>query len=369
MKVIELGSAKSEPGKLTYGFIDSMDLPTGTTEKIPVLICQGKEAGPTFFLTANIHGPELTGIAVIHELVTEGLAHELKGTIVAIPTLNPSGLRRLQRSPEYDGQDPNRLFPEGMFAKKEENEDEDKKYPSTMTQIAQKLYSYLEKYADFLIDFHNYGYLSIPHVVLDRVFYENAAQKNEAEQLFERMHAMVESAGMTIWTELTAERYIKGNLHRTIVGAALNNLRIPAFIAELGAHSIVDSKIVTGSIKAIRNVLKWAGMLEGSREEITEFPVLKPGERIRELNHPRAKHSGLIRFLVEPGDHIMKGQPIARITDIFGRPLGDGYIRTEYDGYIIGLKTGMTVYPSESLAGMGIKDDAPVVVPFPFKKD
>lgn len=49
MKVIEIGSAKSAPEKLIYGFIDSLDLPTGTTEKIPVMIAQGAEDGPTFF--------------------------------------------------------------------------------------------------------------------------------------------------------------------------------------------------------------------------------------------------------------------------------------------------------------------------------
>jgi len=368
MKIIEIGNAKSEPGKLTYGFIDSMDLPTGITEKIPVMIVQGTEEGPTFFLTANIHGEELTGIAIIHDLVTEGLAHELKGTVVAIPTLNPSGLRSLQRFPEFDKQNPNRLFPEGMFAEKEEDEDEDKKYPSPQEQIAQKIYSYLEKYADLLIDLHNDELRSIPYAVLDRVFYKDEEQKNEAEQLFKRMYAMVEAFGMTIHTEFPAKQYLKEKFHRTSVGAALNNLRIPAFIAELGAHKIIDPNIVTGSIKGIQNVLKWAGMLEGPREEITDFPVLKPGERIRQLNHPRAKHSGLIRFLVEPGDHVMRSQPIARITDIFGRPLGDGYIRTEYDGYIIALKTGMTVYPNEAIVQMSIKDDAPVVVPIPIKK-
>ncbi|MFX0115785.1 MAG: succinylglutamate desuccinylase/aspartoacylase family protein, partial [Candidatus Hodarchaeota archaeon] len=89
MESIVIGSAKSEPGKLIYGFIDGIDLPTGIADKIPVMICQGVEDGPIFFLTANIHGNELTGIAVIHEVVTEGLAKELKGTVVAIPTINP----------------------------------------------------------------------------------------------------------------------------------------------------------------------------------------------------------------------------------------------------------------------------------------
>jgi predicted deacylase len=74
MKSIVIGSAKNEPGKVIYGFVEGIELPTGTADKIPVIICQGMEDGPTFFLTANIHGNELTGIAVIHELISEELA-------------------------------------------------------------------------------------------------------------------------------------------------------------------------------------------------------------------------------------------------------------------------------------------------------
>ncbi|MHA2360982.1 MAG: hypothetical protein ACXAB6_03540, partial [Candidatus Thorarchaeota archaeon] len=129
MKEITIGSAKSKPGKLTYGFIDGLELPTGTVDKIPVMIAQGKEYGPTFFLTANVHGNELTGVAVIHETVNDDLASKLKGTVVAIPTLNPSGLRIRKRHSEYNEPDPNRLYPEGMFAKKEDESDKDKDYP------------------------------------------------------------------------------------------------------------------------------------------------------------------------------------------------------------------------------------------------
>ncbi len=226
----------------------------------------------------------------------------------------------------------------------------------------------MEKYADFLIDFHNHGLRSIPYVILDRVFYESPEQKNGADQLFEQLKAMVESFGVTTCVEFPAKRYLKKKLHRSVSGAALNNLRIPAFTAELGANSILDPQIVASSIKGVRNVLKWAGLLDGAQEEITEFPILRSHERIRLHEHPRAKHSGLIYFLVEPGDRVTKGQPVARITDIFGRPLGDGYIRTEYDGYIIGLKTGTTVYPNDAIATIGIRNDAPLVVPIPPKK-
>ena len=180
---------------------------------------------------------------------------------------------------------------------------------------------------------------------------------------------MMKAFGITICMEFPAKEYLKQKLHRSVSGAALNNVMIPSFTAELGGHSILDKKVIDGSIKATRNALKWAGMLEGPIEEITEFPVIKPNERIRRYDHPRTKQSGLVKFLVEPGDYVSKGDKVAKITDIFGRPLGDGFIRTDYDGYIIGLQEGVTFYPNASIAAMGIPDNAPLVAPITTKKD
>ncbi|MHA2244158.1 MAG: succinylglutamate desuccinylase/aspartoacylase family protein [Candidatus Hodarchaeales archaeon] len=368
MKEIEIGNAKAESGKLIYGFIESLNHPTDMIEKVPVMIAQGRENGPTFFLTANVHGNELTGIAVIHQLVTDKLAQELKGTIVAIPTLNPSALRRNHRSPGFDERDPNRLYPEGKFAEEKEEEEIDKDYPELYEQVANKIYSYFEKYADYHIDFHNHSLRSIPYVILDRVFYENEAKKEEAEKLSKQQKAMVEAFGVLACSEFPAKKYLKMKLHRSVSGATLNSLRIPAFTAELGENSVIIPQVVEGSIKGTRNVLKWAGMLEGPREEITEFLVPKPNEQLRRCYHPRSKQSGIIRFLINPGDQVKKGQPVALITDILGRQLGDGYIRTEYDGYMIALRSEMTVYPNDPIAEMGIKDDAPIVVPIKSKK-
>ena len=291
MKVIEIGSAKSEPGKLTYGFFDCINLPTGQAEQLPVMIAQGTEEGPTFFLTANIHGAELTGIPIIHELVTAELAQQLKGTVVAMPSLNPSGLRHLKRSPEFDDQDPNRFFPDGRFADKEDEQDEEKKYPKPAAQVAQKIYELMETYADFLIDFHNHSIQSIPFSILDRVFHDSEANKGEAEDLFRRVKEMVEAFGVTTCVEFPAEQYLKQKLHRSVSGAALNNVGIPSFTAELGENSIINKRVVAGSIKATRNTLKWAGMLDGLLNPLRSFPFFAlasafGGFRIPESNIP-----------------------------------------------------------------------------------
>ena len=366
MKIISIGSAKSQPGSVSYGFIDAMKHPTGTTDRIPVMIAQGREKGPTFFLTANVHGNELTGIAVIHQTVTNELAEGLKGTVVAIPSLNPSGLRSGSRTSEYGEADPNRLYPEGWFAK-EEVEDEDRLHPKPYEQIASKIFRYLKEYADYHIDFHNHSIRSIPYSILDRIFYKDESQKDEAEKLSHQQRQMVEAFGVMITADFPPRKYMKLKYHRSVSGAVLNGLRIPAFTVELGANTLLIPEIVTGSIKGTRNVLRWAGMLDGPREEITEFDIPKPSMRLQRIDHPYAPKSGVIQFLVGPGEEVAAGQPIAKYTDIFGRPIGDGFLRTDYAGYMIALRSQMTVYPHTAISEMGIADDAEMISPYPLE--
>ncbi len=117
--LVEIGTARAQPGKIVYGALEAVELPSGGADQFPVIIAQGAEPGPVLWLTAAIHGAEYTGIAVIHRLLTPELVAQMRGTIVAIPTLNPAGLRTAQRSPYYlNGQDPIGCFRRLMFGER-----------------------------------------------------------------------------------------------------------------------------------------------------------------------------------------------------------------------------------------------------------
>ena len=89
-----IGTAVAKAGELVYGHLDLMELPNGVPERLPVLIAQGHEDGPTLWLTANIHGPEYAGIPAIHRVMMPDLPARLRGTVVALPSLNPFRLAR-----------------------------------------------------------------------------------------------------------------------------------------------------------------------------------------------------------------------------------------------------------------------------------
>ena len=419
MKKIVVGNLQSEPGKKVYGFLDILEHPVGTIERLPVIIAQGKQDGPTLWLTANIHGDEYTGIPVIHNVMNDVNLDELKGTIVAIPTLNPAGSRISQRYPYYDRKDPNRMFPDGnpfrekpqkhsikediLIAGNKENIDEDisiiseKKlsislgdedstikipdplkifdtddlYPSIQEVIFKKLFSIIKDSADYLIDLHNAFLKSIPFIFLDRVLYnpdlgEKAIQ--EAQKLFKETEEMVKAFGLTVVRETVPKKYVSKKLHRSTSGAALNYLRIPSFTVELGMYLDIEPEVVTAATIGVQNVLVWANMLPGTIEKITNVRVVAENAAVRYIGHPRVAKPSIIELRVKKGDFVKKGDVIAIARDIFGREIpGESEIKTEVDGYIFMFNQGIIRYPNEEICWLAAEDTQAMIDKWPKK--
>lgn len=359
--IIRVGTATSQPGKIVFGQFEAVPLPTGGIDAFPVIIAQGKVAeGPVLWLTANIHGAEYDGIAAIHHVLSSSLLPQLTGTLVAIPTLSPAGLRIGQRSPYYlPGKDPNRLFPNLLS----NNESDDVSPPSALESAYSRLFERIDATADYLIDLHDYGIRSIPFAFRDPVFYREQRDKPVARKLQKAVGDMLDALGLTVVNEYGSARYLKSNLHRSVSGATLNRARIPAVTIEIGGQHTVNDTHVQAVVAGIRNVMRWAGMLPGPAEPLPDVPVIKPGYPVRRTAHPRVPEACIIHHMVQPGDAIRAGDPVARMVDIFGRPVGtrDGLLRTELDGFVIGTFPGIAFYPNEAILGLAIRDHSDMV--------
>lgn len=424
MKPVRVGPLEGKPGERVYGYLNLFEHPVGTLERIPIIIAQGKKKGPTLWLTANIHGNEYTGILVIHRIINELPLEEMRGTIVAIPTLNPAGSRIKKRMPYYDKKDPNRLFPDGnpykkqkkkekdqqedleqtetefeltgeieqangslvitskksthlVFEPEEDDNDtpllpyeEDKLYPSIQEQMLESIFQLIKGSADYYIDLHSAYIHSIPFIFVDRVLYQKEGTKEtkkEAEKLYQEIDRLAKAFGFSIIRETLPERYVRKNLHRSTSGAVLNNARIPAFTVELGMYIEVDWKILEAGIIGVQNVLKELNMIDGELQKITKIPIIGKTQPLRYIPHPRANQTGIIHFRIKEGDFVEKGDIIAEIVDIFGRPLEKGIIKTEIEGYVFMMKEGILVYSNQVLCWIATKDDQPMVNIWPKK--
>jgi len=69
-----------------------------------------------------------------------------------------------------------------------------------------------------------------------------------------------------------------------------------------------------------------------------------------------------VMHLVASGDMVENGQPVAELRDIWGRPIGDGVMRSEYDGFVIGRSHGILFYPGEPVLSMAVPLDGEMVV-------
>lgn len=360
---ITIGTAHARPGTIVYGEFEAVRLPTGGADVFPVIIAQGHNPnGPVLWLTANIHGAEYNGIAVIHNLVVPELIAELTGTVIAVPTLSPAGLRTGERSPYYvQGKDPNRLFPDLT----EREQQRQSASPSALEQAYARLFEQIQATADYLIDLHDYGIRSIPFVLRDPVFYQEGRDRANAVRLQRTIGEMLDAFGLTVINEYASEKYVEMSLHRSVSGAALNHARIPAVTVEIGGFRQVNAAHVRAVVAGIRNVMRWAGMLPGPAEPLPPVPILKPGFAIRRATHPRVPQACLVHHLVQPGDEVQVGDPVARMVDIYGRPVGpdQGLLRSEYHGFVIGIFSGIAFYPNEAILGLAIRDTNQLVIP------
>ncbi|MEJ2095130.1 MAG: succinylglutamate desuccinylase/aspartoacylase family protein, partial [Gammaproteobacteria bacterium] len=70
----------------------------------------GKEAGPTLFVCAAIHGDEINGVELIRRLKKSKRSNRIKGTLLAVPVVNVYGFIDKSRYLP-DRRDLNRAFP------------------------------------------------------------------------------------------------------------------------------------------------------------------------------------------------------------------------------------------------------------------
>ncbi len=362
---ITIGTTRSKPGTIVYGAFEAVPLPTGGIDNFPVIIAQGTNTeGPVLWITANIHGGEYDGIAVLHHLITPDLLQSLTGTLVALPTLSPAGLRTGERSPYYlHGKDPNRLFPGAPDLEQAARPNT----PLALEQAYARLFERIDATADYLIDLHDYGIESIPFAIRDPVFYREPRDRASAVKLQQAVGDILDALGLTVVNEYASTRYIEMNLHRSVSGATLNRARIPAITVEIGGHRQVNQVNVQAVVVGVRNVMRRAGMLPGEREELPPVPVIRPGYPVRRTTHPRVPVACIVHRLVAVGDEVDIDQPVARMVDIYGRPVGsdDGLLRTDHRGFVIGTFSGIAFYPNEAVFGLAIRDHNHLVTQVP----
>ena len=356
---MHVGSVESEPGAVVSGWFEVTDLPTGGSERLPVVIAEGDADGPTLWLTGGVHGDEATGVAVAQDAMRDDLADYLSGTVVCVPVVNPAGLRRNDRRSYYGDDDPNRYFPDP--------ESTSSRPPSVQERIDERLYEAFAASADALVDLHTAQVGSMPFVIRDRVLYGERRDESAAEELADELDRLASAFGFPLLTEYPAGEYVEQSLQRSTAGAALNAAGIPSVTVELGGHSVVEEDVRAAGVAGVYGVMVELGMLDagdvpdGVGEPGVGVPDAPVDYPVRRAVHPRVSTPGLVRHRVEPGDVVATGDAVADVVT----PQGDrrATVESEHDGYVVARREGLAAYEGDPVLSMAVRDEGELVVP------
>ncbi|MFP9190972.1 succinylglutamate desuccinylase/aspartoacylase family protein [Natronosalvus vescus] len=352
---MKIGSVQCESGTRTTGYLEVTTLPTGGAERLPVVVARGEGDGPTLWITGGIHGNEMTGVAAVQDVLTNGVPDGLRGTVVCVPMCNPSGIRRLERTSSYHDDDPNRFFPAADAA--------DTTGKRVQELIDERLYEEIVDSADALLDLHTAQVGSVPFVIRDRVLYGTHRDEAAARDLAGRLDGLARATELPLVNEYPAEEYADRNLHRSTAGAVLNEAGIPALTLELGGHDAIEEGSRAAGVAAVYRAMRHLEMLPSVPESIAgadpgfESPVSFP---VRRFVGPRAESVGICRPQIETGTAFEAEEAVADVVS----PHGDCVetLSAPHDGYVLGWRSPVT-YENDPVSSLAIRDEGDLVTP------
>ncbi len=286
-----------------------------------MLVAESRQPGPVVWLTACIHGDEVGGTAIVHDVFArlrkEGLG---RGAVHAFPLINSMGFENVSRYINTEREDLNRCFPGDPKG-------------SMGEQIARRLYHTIMKSdPSLVIDIHNDWVQSIPYVLLD-------PPKSYPDRTTERRTLELARASGLLLVE---DSDVFHPLRNTLAGAFVD-AGVPAFTIEAGgAFAVVEEGVAAGR-DAVLSTLR-------SMEMIDWFaPAEQAGKKmpLRYTNRPLCSTSGLIRFDVHPGQEIREGRILAKVYSAFGSC--EESLLAMADGFVLGLEDHARVHPGREV--------------------
>lgn len=303
-------------------FVELVGDGLATGVRLPVLVARGAKPGPVFGITAGVHGNELNGIPVIHELFRAIDVGALAGTVVGVVTVNIPGLHLNQRE-FIDGNDLNRIMPGRA------NGSEAQVYAHRF------LHRVLVDF-NYLIDLHtaSFGRVNSLYVRADLEDERTAAMAYlQRPQIIVHNHAS----------------------DRTVRGAAMD-MGIPAITVEIGDPQRWQRKFTDPALAGVTAVLKWAGLTDLTRNGHAGDVPLQGPILCAQSEWMYTDRGGLLEVLPGLRHRVAKGELLARVSNAFGDPIRE--FRAPYDAVVVGKSTNPVGYTGARIVHLG--REAPV---------
>lgn len=244
--------------------------------------------GPTALLTGGNHGDEYEGPIALYDFCRRASIDDLRGRVIIVPAMNYPAFQAGRRLSPVDGLNLNRSFPGNPAG--------------TATEILADYFTRtLVPMADAVLDIHSGGRTLdfLPFAAIHRL------DDKPQEELNEGYMRAFGAPYQLKMLDIDAQR-----MYDTQVES-----QGKVFVTtELGGAGTTSPRSVAIAKRGVTNFLKYAGILAGDLEAPDTDPVSldMPDSRSFLI----ARHAGLLEPLVELGDDVAAGEPVARVHAI-----------------------------------------------------
>lgn len=306
------------PGERQKIEIPVARFPTQTNLSLPVEVLNGVGEGPSLWLSATIHGDELNGLEIIHQVLQRSDPKELSGRLLAVPIVNVFGFIHQDRYLP-DRRDLNRSFPGSASG-------------SLAARTAHLFMREIVARSTHGVDLHTGSHhrTNLPQV---------RADLDDPET---RRCAVAFGAPILI----------HGKGPEKSLRHAVARRGIPVIVYEAGEPQRFDQTAISHGVDGVLRLMTALGMRDGSGDSVPEGTL-----ETRKRSWIRARRSGILRLEVAIGDQVRQRQKIGSIEEVLGEESVP--VVSPHDGLIIGLTSNPLVYRGDAVAHIA-RDPKPI---------
>ena len=283
---------------------------------LSVLVLKGQSTGPILVLLAGVHGDEYEGVLTIQDVFEQLSPEAVRGTLIAVPVVNPLAYQARTRSTPEDGKNMARVFPGNPVG--------------TITErIAYQIAQHIIPKADLLIDLHSAGTAMTSPTLIG--FHQDHGP------IGQRAKAAALAFGAPVVWEHPWPNDARG---RTITHA--QELGIPALYTEASGGVRVSPEVLGIYTISVLNVMAHLGMIQ-ARPAVAKALYLW-GEGNLDAT-TTFSCEGLFRSRVEVLRRVEQGEVVGVVRGLDGRVLEE--VRSPKAGLVVFLRSMPPVRPGD----------------------
>ncbi len=292
----EFGGQQLQPGERRTIELPMSVLSNHVPVTLPVHVVHGRRSGPTLFLSAAIHGDEITGVEVVRRVLKVAALKRMAGTLLAVPIVNAFGFIGHSRYLP-DRRDLNRVFPGSSQG-------------SLASQLAHLFMTEVVRRSQYGIDLHSAAIhrSNLPQIRAD----------------------LSDPATLELARIFAAPVVVHANLRDGSLRQAAREAGVVVLLYEAGEALRFHEIAIRTGVRGVLRVMSHLGMLRRSPLKDIALPP-----RALSSYWVRAPIGGILQGRLRLGTAIADAERLGVITDPFGEVVEP--IHARRGGLVIGM--------------------------------